>query len=408
MTTVIDSTNNGTPVLSYADEVGLVVDDYEINTLSAVTKTQHVIITSTGVDCGAAKISNVKSRTTAKTSPAGPVLIIGSDVSYAGNQKHNDSVVEYCDVFGSYAEDATIAANTGLHAIEVCWSLRPCIRHCRVRGADYGAVIKGGGYDNDGNGGLIGNIITYMGNEAVAPSAALTIKGLLNVPVCHNFIYQPRNKAFSAGAVYGNREAGAYNSGDIFFQNNVVILDNSGGIFGLSYGANIKTPRSNLYYSPNGSSFNGVSWATWLTNGKATDSDFEKGSIYIRNASFGATWTVQDDTGATIATLNYNPLTNHFRNIDSPLWLEESLYLKTGYLSGYVDYALKDFYGGKMFAVPNIGPDQGTGKGFGPWTTFDNTMPALALADTAPGSLLEVQEWTTPSVTKSQIDRVSR
>lgn len=42
------------------------------------------------------------------------------------------------------------------------------------------------------------------------------------------------------------------------------------------------------------------------------------------------------------------------------------------------------------------------------WTVFDGTTPTLALADTAPGKLLEVQEWKTASVTKKQIDKVSR
>ena len=48
--------------------------------------------------------------------------------------------------------------------------------------------------------------------------------------------------------------------------------------------------------------------------------------------------------------------------------------MKRGYLSGYVDYALADFYGGKMFFVPNIGPDQGTGYGYGPWSTCDSSL----------------------------------
>lgn len=67
-----------------------------------------------------------------------------------------------------------------------------------------------------------------------------------------------------------------------------------------------------------------------------------------------------------------------------------------------------DIWGNATPAQPNIGADQGAAKGFGPWTSFDSTMPTLALASTAPGKLLEVQEWTSASVTKKQIDKVSR
>lgn len=52
------------------------------------------------------------------------------------------------------------------------------------------------------------------------------------------------------------------------------------------------------------------------------------------------------------------------------------------------------------------GPYQG-GLTAGPWTTFDS-MPPLSLASAAPGSLLEVQEWTRSDVTKKQIDKVSK
>lgn len=407
MTTVINSTNNGTPVLSYTNEVNKIVDDYEINTMSAVAATQHVLIKSSGTDCGACKVSNVLSRTTAKTLSAGQVVMIGADTSYTGNQKNNDSIIEYCDAFGAYYFDPSISANTGCHAFEIGWNLRPTIQHCRATGFDYGVVLKGGAYDSAGEGGAVGNILYNLGSALRSPSDGIVIKGLQNIPVCHNFIYQPRTKPFTFGAVSSRLEGGTHASGDIFFQNNVVILDIEGLIFSITSGS-IKYPRKNLYYAAQSTAFNGVNWATWLTNGKATDADFEKGSIYIRNPSFGTTWEVYGDAGTLLETLNYNPLANHFKNIGDPRWLEESLYLKTGYLSGYVDYALKDFYGGKMFAVPNIGPDQGTGAGFGPWTTFDATMPALALSPDAPGTLLEVQEWSKANVTKKQIDKVSK
>ena len=41
----------------------------------------------------------------------------------------------------------------------------------------------------------------------------------------------------------------------------------------------------------------------------------------------------------------------------------------------------------------------------GEWVDFDGTMPSLDFPDSAPGSLLEVQEWSKP-VTKKQIDGV--
>lgn len=44
---------------------------------------------------------------------------------------------------------------------------------------------------------------------------------------------------------------------------------------------------------------------------------------------------------------------------------------------------------------------------FGLRSPFDASMPPLSLAATAPGKLLEVQEWTRSDVTKKQIDKVS-
>lgn len=65
-----------------------------------------------------------------------------------------------------------------------------------------------------------------------------------------------------------------------------------------------------------------------------------------------------------------------------------------------------DLYGG---AIPALGgPDIGPVEYMPGWTLFDSTMPALSLADTAPGKLLEVQEWKKAGVTKKQIDKVSK
>ena len=66
-----------------------------------------------------------------------------------------------------------------------------------------------------------------------------------------------------------------------------------------------------------------------------------------------------------------------------------------------------DPWGHEFPADPNIGMDQGAAPGFGPWTAFA-TMPTLELAPTAPGSLLEVQEWSKSNITKKQIDKASR
>jgi hypothetical protein len=75
-------------------------------------------------------------------------------------------------------------------------------------------------------------------------------------------------------------------------------------------------------------------------------------------------------------------------------------------VSGINDAGQLDPFGFATPAHPNMGRDQGAAKGFGPWATFDTSMPPLSLASTCPGSLLEVQEWTKANVTKRQIDSV--
>jgi len=359
--TVVESNANGTPVYSFANQVNKSVSNLDIRTLSAQNQTEHVKIASTGTECGAATISKLICKTTAQVAAAGPILIIGSDVSGTGNLKLNGSVIEYCDVYGSYAIDPDIALSTGLHGVEIGWNNRPTVRHCRVTGATYGIVLKGGSYDLEGVGGAIGNIITGMGNAALAPSDGITVKGLLNVPICHNFIYQQRNKAYGNGAIAARQEAGAYPTGELWCQNNIVLLDNSGQFYNLLNGATVTKARANLYYSASGTAFGGVSWATWLTNGRVADADFERGSMFIRNPSLGETWEIYNDEGVKTATVATNPLLDHFETLWGYKLKSTSAFYRAGFVSPYVNYSLSDFWGNTRGSnAPQIGPWQGS------------------------------------------------
>ena len=356
---IITADNDGTTVYAYTDQVGQSVSCKDIRTLSAVSATPHITIKSTGTECGPAVISKMISRTTAKTAAAGQIYLIGSDTSYAGNNKHDSSVIEYCDVVGSYSLDPTITPSSGLHGLEIGWNNKPSVRHSRISGCTYGIIVKGGSFDCDGDGGVIGNIITGMGGKTVAPSDGITIKGLLNIPVAHNFIYQNSTQAYGNAAIAARKES-TFNGGDIFFQNNIVLLNNNSKVFLLSDGAAIKNARSNIYYANNYSTaFSGVSWPTWVAAGRVTDSDFERGSIYIRSNDVDS-WQVWDEDGVFVGYFGTNPLLTHFETLWGWRIKPTSSFYRAGVVSTYVNYSLPDFWGNtKGVAAPQIGPWQG-------------------------------------------------
>lgn len=63
-------------------------------------------------------------------------------------------------------------------------------------------------------------------------------------------------------------------------------------------------------------------------------------------------------------------------------------------ITGVNDGAQTDPWGNTMLDYPNIGADQHDyAPGFGPWSPFDSTLPALTLAPDCPGKLKSVQEW---------------
>ena len=64
-------------------------------------------------------------------------------------------------------------------------------------------------------------------------------------------------------------------------------------------------------------------------------------------------------------------------------------------ITGVNDGAQTDPWGNTMLTHPNIGADQyDYAPGFGPWSSFDATMPTLALSPSAPGDLRSVQAWS--------------
>ena len=77
-------------------------------------------------------------------------------------------------------------------------------------------------------------------------------------------------------------------------------------------------------------------------------------------------------------------------------------------ITGVNDGAQADPWGNPMLTHPNIGADQfDYAPGFGPWTPFDSTLPALALSPTAPGDLRSVQMWSKVA-TAQEIHKVAK
>ena len=75
-------------------------------------------------------------------------------------------------------------------------------------------------------------------------------------------------------------------------------------------------------------------------------------------------------------------------------------------VTGVNDGAQTDPWGNTMLTHPNIGADQfDYAPGFGPWSTFDATMPTLSLSPSAPGDLRNVQCWSKVATAK-EIEKV--
>lgn len=351
----INSSNNGSPVISYVNTQNCYVSNKRIDALSAVNRTVNISVTSTGADCGTATVSECILRNSA-TNSAGQIVLIGNDSTGAGNRKFDNSKILRCIATGPL-EKETVVSSTGIHGLEIGWSANPSVEHCHVTRCEYGIVIKGGGYDCS-SGGVKGCFIVNMGNNSVQPNGAITLKGLDTIPIIHNFIYQPRYKFFVYGAIDARSEGGIYPATNIIMQNNIILLDNSGNIYNLLNGANVIKARSNFYYAASSTAFNGLGWAAWVAAGRISDPDFERGSIYIRNVSLGSTWQIYNDDGGLVATVGYNPLEDHFSEVYSSFFKTTSLYWGSAYKSPYFDYSEKDFWGNYYSTTPNIGPSQ--------------------------------------------------
>lgn len=186
---IIALTNQTTPEVS----------DNIIYTNGSSNNVAHIYIVSTGTNVGVAKVYRNQSYS---TSINGQVILVGYDVTSAGNNKLDGSEIVGNKVYGPLYYDRTIAA-AGTHAIEFGWNKDGKIEKNYVNGSPYGIVVKGGGDDYLGQNGVRYNTLIDVGGTVEdATNSNIRIKGVSNVPVYQNTIYLSSGYYAKFGAIH--------------------------------------------------------------------------------------------------------------------------------------------------------------------------------------------------------------
>ena len=389
----IDTSVQGTAVRHLWLEGGanggsLTVDNCAIRSGQSVAAVEQI----TSAAIGATSLS-VKNSTIAHAKTDGHTIGVGSETTVAGGDGKTAYEITGNVITGFRGASGDLAGI--IHSIFVGHNVDGPIDRNTVIGGGYAIVWKGSG--NDNTDGYIAR------NVALNANIALRVKGVDGMIIVNN-------TCITKG-VNSNQGFFISDSGGAASANNCVHVGNVYCVVDASYVASksgvcsFATNAKNCYICKSLSSFTidavAKTWAEWVA---ATG---ETGSFCI--VKNGAAWDVYTSEVPTVVawSLSACPIdtaTGRIVNIaGNPL-------IKSGAaVTGVNDGGELDIWGNATAICPNIGADQyDYAPGFGPWSPFDSTLPAIALAPTAPGSLLEVQEWSKPNITKKQIDKASR
>lgn len=390
----IDTSVQGTAVRHLWLEGGanggsLAVDNCTIRSGQSVAAVEQI----TSAAIGATSLS-VKNSTIAHAKTDGHTIGVGSEFPVASGDGQVTYDISSNTVTGFRGATGDLAGI--IHTIFVGHNVDGPIDRNTVIGGGYAFVWRGSGNDNTTG---------YLArNVALNANVAFRVKGIDGMIIVNNTgITKGVN---SNQAFFISDNGGSASANDAVHVGNVYCVVNSKRVASKSGVCSFALNKNNCYICKSLSSFTiddvAKTWAEWVA---ATG---ETGSFCI--VENGAAWDVYTSAAPTVAawSLSACPIdteTGRIVNmVGNPL-------LKRGVVvTGVNDDGELDIWGNATPATGlNIGADQfDYAPGFGPWSPFDATMPALSLAPTAPGSLLEVQEWSKPNITKKQIDKASR
>jgi len=215
-------------------------------------------VTSTGVNCGVATISN---NTMYSRSTQGKVINVGTEATAAGDNMLNGVVIQNNTIYGALYYNPALA-DVSTHSIFVGYNANASIKYNTVIGGGYAIVIKGGGMEYSSGGIFYNKIINSTG------VASLRVKGIKNANIFNNVIYA--NSSIS-GTYYpvhiGQNGEGEVSTGTVLKNNIIVggggsklIYIESSSTTGFVSNYNLLYRHNEGYIGYNGTNYSFSSW----------------------------------------------------------------------------------------------------------------------------------------------------
>lgn len=374
----IDTSVQGTAVRHLWLEGGasggsLAVDSCTIRSGQSVAAVEQI----TSAAIGTTSLS-VKNSTITHAKKDGHTIGVGSETTVAGGDGKTAYEITGNTITGFRGASGDLAGI--IHTIFVGHNVDGPIDRNTVIGGGYAFVWKGSGNDNTTG---------YLArNVALNANVAFRVKGIDGMIIVNNTgVTKGVN---SNQAFFISDSDGAASANNTVHVGNVYCVVDSSYVASKSGVCSFATNAKNCYICKSLSSFTidavAKTWAEWVA---ATG---ETGSFCI--VKNGTDWDVYTSEAPTVVSwsLSACPIdTATGRIVDTP----KNPLIKSGMIVADInDGGELDIWGNATASVPNIGADQfDYAPGFGPWSSFDSTMPTLALSDTAPGDLKQVQTW---------------
>lgn len=261
------------------DQVGIKFRNNFVDMSSITSGTfSSVIIGSSGTDLGTVYVQNniIKSSRT-----GGIILMVGTDVPGAGDEKLDGAYVENNRIYGPMYFDKTQTSTT-IHGLEYGHNKYGFVRYNYVNGCGLGLVIKGDDLNWSGVGDVSYNIIQDCG-----PNDLMRIKGVDSVAIYNNNLLASESVPASTAAInVTDSEDDDHNCSHILIKNNLFAIYNGSGLIKCEDDGSILTPSEvdyNLFWnsiimSNDGSDY--ISLSDWQAAGFDLNSWFKNPLIY--------------------------------------------------------------------------------------------------------------------------------
>jgi len=249
------------PVILIKDQMAPIFSNNVVETWQRTT-CDHLNIISTGTECGSPRVSDnvFKSR-----SETGHIIFIGAESTGLYNNKLNGLIFSNNTIYGIlYYDSSKITSTT--HALLYGFNINGLIINNRFIGCPYGTILKhNGSMYTDG-----GIFYNYFLDCSVY--ASIYSKGVKNVMVYNNLIY---NMASWPGSYYGieiDRNASEQSASGCILKNNIVVGNGDSLIYvGQDSQEDFVSDYNCLirHSGPNLCNIGGTfkSWSEWQANG---------------------------------------------------------------------------------------------------------------------------------------------